>query len=82
MIHDPRPAKKFANLPEKNMALATYASTMIGFKPEPGMFFFANSWLPHSFTRNSSDEPSRFIHFNLSLMPAQQIQATSPTEIV
>ena len=82
MIHDPRPAKKFANLPEKNMSQATYASTMIGFRPEPGMFVFTNSWLPHSFTRNAADEPSRFIHFNLSLMPAKQVQEAPATEIV
>jgi len=73
MIHDPRPAKKFANLPEKNMSQATYASHTIGFVPQPGLFIFTNSWLPHSFSRNGSDDPFRFVHFNLSLMPAQQM---------
>ena len=82
MIHDPRPAKKFANMPEKNMAMATYASQAISFVPQPGLFMFTNSWLPHSFTRNGSDKPFRFLHFNLSLMPARQVPIEPAGEIV
>ena len=52
---------------------ATLASTMINFKPEPGMMMFAPAWLAHSFGRNASKEPFRFVHFNLT------VQQTAPT---
>jgi len=32
------------------------------------MLVLANSWLPHSFTKNGSDEPMTFIHFNLGVV--------------
>ena len=69
-IHDPRPAKQYANLPEANAANATYASRAINFMPKPGQFMFFNSWLPHSFTKNPSNTPMRFIHFNVGVIPA------------
>lgn len=69
-IHDPRPAKQYANLPEANAANATYASLAINFMPKPGQFMFFNSWLPHSFTKNPSNTPMRFIHFNVGVIPA------------
>ena len=77
-IHEPRPAKQYANLPEANMANATYASLAINFMPKVGQFMFTNSWLPHSFTKNPSNTPFRFIHFNVGVMPAppQPQQAT------
>jgi len=73
-IHEPRPAKQYANLPEANMANATYASLMINFQPKVGQFMFTNSWLPHSFTKNPSKKPFKFIHFNVGVMPAPQQQ--------
>ena len=30
-----------------------------------GDLFITNSWLPHSFTRNQSEQPFEFIHFNI-----------------
>jgi len=69
VIHDPRPGKVQINLTESNIENATPASTMINFAPQEGMFFFANSWLPHSFTRNESLKPFNFIHFNLNVIP-------------
>jgi len=45
------------------------------------MLMFANSWLAHSFTRNASDKPMRFIHFNLSVQLAPQ-QAVAPAEVI
>lgn len=68
IFHDPRSAKVFSNLPELNPSNATYGSTMINFTPEPGMFMFTNSWLPHSFLKNPSEKPFRFIHFNLGVI--------------
>lgn len=73
IIHDPRPARVMMSLPEANPAEATLASTMINFKPEPGMMMFAPAWLAHSFGRNASKEPFRFVHFNLT------VQQTAPT---
>jgi hypothetical protein len=83
VIHDPRPARKQINLPETNMNDATFASTMINFQPKPGQLFFANSWLPHSFTRHANKSPLRFIHFNLGVMANQQqpLQQSSSTVV-
>jgi hypothetical protein len=76
-IHDPRPAKIYANLPEANQVNATYASNIINFLPKPGMFMFMNSWLPHSLTKNPSADPFRFLHFNVSIVPAPPKQQTA-----
>lgn len=67
-IHDPRPAKVMVNLPESNASHTTGASSVVSFTPEPGMLFFANSWLPHSFTRHGAHEPLSFVHFNIGVM--------------
>ena len=68
VILDPRSAKVYSNLPEVDNSQATYGSTMINFVPEPGTLMITNSWLPHSFTKNPSDKPFRFIHFNLGVI--------------
>lgn len=70
-LHDPRPGKVQISLPMKNPGEVTGANNSIFFKPEPGLLMFTNSWLPHSFTRNASDKPVKFIHFNVSVKPAQ-----------
>jgi len=67
VFHDPRPAKVFGNLVEENPIVATYGSTMINYEPKPGMFMFSNSWLPHSFLKNASSKPFRFMHFNIGV---------------
>lgn len=83
VFHDPKPGKAQINLPEKNVSNATYASTMINFEPKPGMLFFTNAWLPHSFTRNESDKPMRFIHFNLTVQYVpSETPSTGDAEIV
>jgi Putative 2OG-Fe(II) oxygenase len=79
VINDPRPAKKQINLPEANMSNVTYASNSINFTPEPGLLFFANSWIPHSFSRHASAKPIRFIHFTLGVGQIPQQQQTAPT---
>lgn len=80
VIHDPRPARVMMSLPEADPSQATLASTMINFKPEPGMMMFAPAWLAHSFGRNASKEPFRFVHFNLTV---QQVNANvCPAEVV
>lgn len=67
VFHDPRDAKVIINMPEKDHMMATHGSNMINFEPEEGMLIFANSWLPHSFSRNESTSPMRFIHFNIGV---------------
>ena len=47
---------------------------MINFVPKEGQLMFTNSWLPHSFTKNQSKKPIRFIHFNIAVAQAQQNQ--------
>jgi uncharacterized protein (TIGR02466 family) len=77
-FHDPRAGKVIASLPAKDQTKVTEASNAIFIKPQPGMFIFTNSWLPHSFTRNASDEPVKFIHFNVSVMQAAPVAQEGP----
>jgi uncharacterized protein (TIGR02466 family) len=72
-IHDPRSGKKQINLPEQDVSQITYASNAVYFKPEPGMLLITNSWLEHSFTRNGSETPMKFIHFGLGIQPAKAL---------
>jgi uncharacterized protein (TIGR02466 family) len=67
VIHDPRPGRVMLSLPEADPSQATLSSTMINFKPQPGMVMFAPAWLAHSFGRNASKKPFRFVHFNLTV---------------
>jgi uncharacterized protein (TIGR02466 family) len=70
VFHDPRSAKVQIDLPERDMSAATPASKMINFTPKPGLMIFTNSWLMHSFTRHAADKPIKFVHFNLTVIPA------------
>jgi uncharacterized protein (TIGR02466 family) len=79
VFHDPRPGKVQIDLPEQNMYNVTQASKMVNFQPKPGLLMFANSWLPHSFSKHASDEPIKFVHFNLTVVPAQQNYAAAPS---
>jgi uncharacterized protein (TIGR02466 family) len=80
IFHEPKDAKVITNLPEKNMSDGTHASSMINFVPKEGQLMFTNSWLPHSFTKNESKKPLRFIHFNIAVEQApQQNQICSST---
>lgn len=71
-LHDPRPGKVQASLPIKDTSIIREANNSVYVKPSPGLLLISNSWLPHSFTRNTSTEPVKFIHFNISVMSAQQ----------
>ena len=66
-FHDPRAGKVQSGRPESNISEVTYASNGFHFKPEPGVLVLTNAWLAHSFTRQQSDKPFRFIHFNVCL---------------
>jgi uncharacterized protein (TIGR02466 family) len=83
VFHDPRIAKIQIDLPEQDVNKATPASKMINFTPKPGLMIFANSWLAHSFTRHAADKPIKFVHFNLSVIPAHPASTPMvPAEIV
>lgn len=82
VIHDPRPARLMLSLPEADPSQATLASTMINFKPQPGMMMFAPAWLAHSFGRNTSKEPFRFVHFNLTVQQTAPAFCPAPAEVV
>jgi hypothetical protein len=72
VIHDPRPAKVIISLANADDSVINQAAHQIVFTPDPGTLIFANSWLPHSFSRNGSDEPMQFVHMNLSVSVAPQ----------
>lgn len=80
-LHDPRPGKVIASLPARDMTQVTEASNSIYIKPKPGMFVITNSWLPHSFTRNGSDTPVKFVHFNVSVAPAAPVAKEEPVVV-
>jgi uncharacterized protein (TIGR02466 family) len=78
VFHDPRAGKVQIDLPEQDVNLATPASKAINFTPKPGMMIFANSWLMHSFTRHAAELPIKFVHFNLTVIPAPQQACNIP----
>jgi uncharacterized protein (TIGR02466 family) len=78
VFHDPRPGKMQTDLPEQDITNATIASQMINITPKEGMLIFSNSWLPHSFSRNTSDKPLKFVHFNLFVSKVQKPILASP----
>jgi uncharacterized protein (TIGR02466 family) len=75
VFHDPRAGKPLISWNERDVRQATAASNMINFEPKPGLLIFTNAWLPHSFTRNESDKPMKFIHFNIGLRHAMPVNA-------
>jgi hypothetical protein len=62
--------------------MATPASRLINFKPEPGMLIFTNSWLAHSFTRHAAKKPIQFVHFNLAVQQAGPVGCPAPASEV
>jgi uncharacterized protein (TIGR02466 family) len=79
-VHDPRYGKNQINIPEADLEKITLASSTALFIPTPGMFYFFNSWLPHSVTRNAISEPTRLVHFNLGVrdLPPKAAAAPAP----
>lgn len=69
VVFDPRFGKRQINMMQTNMSEVTYASEQIVMNVEAGDLILMNSWLPHGFTRHESDEPFRFIHFNVNVDP-------------
>lgn len=67
IIHDPRLGKRQIGLEEEDRTQVTQATDGVVFAPKPGAMVFTNAWLPHSLTRNGSNESFKFIHFNISV---------------
>lgn len=67
VFYDPKPAKVQINLGEKDINNLTPASCMAHYELAEGMMMFAPAWLPHSFTRSLTDQPVKFIHFNINV---------------
>jgi hypothetical protein len=78
LFHHPNDAKVISNLPEKDINKITHASNLINFEPEDGLLMFTNACLPHSFTKNQSKKPMRFIHFNIAITPLMQQSCEKP----
>ena len=62
---DPRSAALITSLPQKNKKDITFATRDFSYKPKPGTLIFFNSYLPHQFNINDSEDTFRFIHFNI-----------------
>lgn len=80
VFYDPRPAKVITSLPEKQMQEVTFATNIVNFDPTPGRMFITNTFVPHSFSKNGSNDPVEFIHFNMYVVP--YTQETRDVEIV
>lgn len=81
LFHDPRAGKVQIDLPQQDMGNATVASIMVNFEPKPGLLIFTNAWLAHSFTRHASEQPLKFVHFNLSVISAPT-SCPTPAEVI
>jgi uncharacterized protein (TIGR02466 family) len=82
VVHDPRPGKVIVNLPEKDGNAITMGSTQVVFTPQPGALIFINAWLPHSFTKNMSNESMRFVHINISVAVSEETQEEQSVEVI
>jgi len=69
ILHDPRPGKVAVPLDIANQNEISLASSHLNIIPKEGLLVFTNSWLPHSISKNSSNKPLRFVHFNVGLTP-------------
>lgn len=84
IIHDPRPGKVQLDLLQKNRVDLNESSKMVVITPEVGDLFFTNAYLPHSFSKNASDSPVKFIHINIgsARKPPEQCDIDSKPEII
>ena len=67
MFSDPRLNKSMIELDVYPTSEITNSTSFISFNNlKPGTFLFYNSWLPHEFVANTSNESLKFIHFIMS----------------
>jgi len=82
IFYDPRPSRLMVDLPQRDEAKVTHSSTLINIRPEAGLLIFAPAWLAHSFARNISREPFRFVHFNLTAQPKLNQPVCEAAEVI
>lgn len=83
MLYDPRPGKEYGFvLPEKNQKNMSEASSIINYGPSEGELILVNSYIPHGFSRNQSDNPFTFLHFNVYATWAEQTLDTKTNHFV
>lgn len=88
VFYDPRIAAVASGLPERDANKLTLASAAVTYTPRPGLLIFTNAWLAHSFSKNLSDAPFSFVHFNLyaapdvAAAPVVEEQSASTVEVV
>ena len=85
ILHDPRTGKVQIDLPEKDPVKITKASSRVFMKLKKGDLILTNAYIPHSFTRNMSNKPVRFVHMNVMAIPTQlmgQSCQTNDVEVV
>lgn len=70
VFYDTRIGALQGGLPEKDQSRLTLASPAVTYNPKPGLMIFTNSWLAHSLSRNLSNKPFSFVHFNLTAVPS------------
>ena len=68
LFYDPKDVKVFMSAKEKNPNMLTPATSLINYNPEPGLLMLTNSWLRHSFTRNPSKLPFKFVHLGIGVV--------------
>lgn len=67
VFHDPRKNKEMIELDFNQGEELTNASASVHFKNiKPGTVLFANSWMHHQLTQNTSTEETQSIHFTVS----------------
>ena len=81
VLNDPRSGKIQNNLYEKNVNVISAATTLIHLTPEVGDLYFMNSWFPHGFTRNRSDIPVKFVHFNIGTYDTRILKLIPPVSL-
>jgi uncharacterized protein (TIGR02466 family) len=82
LFYDPKASKVQINLHEENISQSTSASNIVNYQPKEGMLMLTNAWLPHSFTKNMSDKPMRFIHFNVNVKEASTYYQPPMAEVI
>jgi hypothetical protein len=80
VLHDPRPGKVQIDLQPQDIKNITHASRQVFIKPKAGDLIITNAYLAHSFTRNMSKTPTKFVHMNIAAWPhrAQSCSAEGP----
>jgi uncharacterized protein (TIGR02466 family) len=67
IYHDPRMNKQMIELDYVQKTERTNASSLIHFNNiKPGTFLFANSWMQHQLTPNTSQAKTKSVHFLIS----------------